>query len=192
MDMRRVLAPCLFVCAGQCWCLSRHRPPRCDLWRGLSRYQEGKTFTRRHRHTTLVQWNLFGSQNSPCGGSCCVAAVLQQQGVCKRCAGSWAQYLKLCIMELDVGDTSGLRGAGGLAKRPRLSGGDRVAALPSGSNFIEVGGKTCTHEVAWPPGAGAAPCTCVPNSHADATCMASKQGVSAPSCPSCLALSSWA
>jgi ATP-dependent RNA helicase DOB1 len=37
------------------------------------------------------------------------------------------------------------------SKRPRLND-DRVAALPTGSNLIERGGKSCTHEVAWPPG----------------------------------------
>lgn len=32
-------------------------------------------------------------------------------------------------------------------------GDDRVAAMPVGSNLIEVDGKSCTHEVCWPPGA---------------------------------------
>lgn len=31
-------------------------------------------------------------------------------------------------------------------------GDDRVAAMPVGSNLIEVDGKSCTHEVCWPPG----------------------------------------
>lgn len=30
-------------------------------------------------------------------------------------------------------------------------GDDRVAAMPVGSNLIEVDGKSCTHEVCWPP-----------------------------------------
>ena len=29
---------------------------------------------------------------------------------------------------------------------------DRVAAPSAGANLIQVNGKTCTHEVAWPPG----------------------------------------
>ena len=29
---------------------------------------------------------------------------------------------------------------------------DRVAAPSVGANLIQVNGKTCTHEVAWPPG----------------------------------------
>ena len=29
---------------------------------------------------------------------------------------------------------------------------DRVAAPAVGANLIQVNGKTCTHEVAWPPG----------------------------------------
>ena len=29
---------------------------------------------------------------------------------------------------------------------------DRVAAPSGGANLIQVNGKTCTHEVAWPPG----------------------------------------
>lgn len=37
-------------------------------------------------------------------------------------------------------------------KRARLAS-DRVAPMPSGANLIEVDGKSCTHEVAWPPGA---------------------------------------
>ncbi|EFN51100.1 hypothetical protein CHLNCDRAFT_141429 [Chlorella variabilis] len=36
-------------------------------------------------------------------------------------------------------------------KRARLAS-DRVAPMPSGANLIEVDGKSCTHEVAWPPG----------------------------------------
>lgn len=32
-------------------------------------------------------------------------------------------------------------------------GDDRVAAMPVGSNYIEIDGKSCTHEVCWPPGA---------------------------------------
>jgi hypothetical protein len=31
-------------------------------------------------------------------------------------------------------------------------GDDRVAAMPVGSNLIEVDGKSCTHELCWPPG----------------------------------------
>ena len=43
---------------------------------------------------------------------------------------------------------------GPAAKRLRLDGpGSRAAPMPVGSNLIEVDGKTCTHEVAWPPGA---------------------------------------
>lgn len=38
------------------------------------------------------------------------------------------------------------------AKLARL-GDDRVAAMPVGSNLIEIDGKSCTHEVCWPPGA---------------------------------------
>ncbi|EFJ42378.1 hypothetical protein VOLCADRAFT_107315 [Volvox carteri f. nagariensis] len=37
------------------------------------------------------------------------------------------------------------------AKAARL-GGERVAQLPVGANLVEVDGKSCTHEVAWPPG----------------------------------------
>lgn len=37
------------------------------------------------------------------------------------------------------------------AKAPRLTE-QRVAALPVGANLVEVDGKSCTHEVAWPPG----------------------------------------
>ncbi|GAB4818279.1 hypothetical protein N2152v2_005325 [Parachlorella kessleri] len=37
------------------------------------------------------------------------------------------------------------------AKRARING-NTVAPMPYGSNLIEVDGKTCTHEVAWPPG----------------------------------------
>ncbi len=40
---------------------------------------------------------------------------------------------------------------GAAAKRPRLED-DRVAPHPVGINVIEVDGKACTHEVAWPPG----------------------------------------
>jgi ATP-dependent RNA helicase DOB1 len=29
---------------------------------------------------------------------------------------------------------------------------DRVAPMPTGSNLIEIDGKSCTHEVCWPPG----------------------------------------
>lgn len=29
---------------------------------------------------------------------------------------------------------------------------DRVARLPVGKNVVELDGKSCTHEVAWPPG----------------------------------------
>ena len=29
---------------------------------------------------------------------------------------------------------------------------DRIAAPSVGANLIQVNGKTCTHEVAWPPG----------------------------------------
>eukprot|EP00878_Enallax_costatus_P032321 GHUV01035508.1.p2 GENE.GHUV01035508.1~~GHUV01035508.1.p2 ORF type:complete len:109 (-),score=39.44 GHUV01035508.1:177-503(-) len=39
------------------------------------------------------------------------------------------------------------------AKLARL-GDDRVAAMPVGSNYIETDGKSCTHEVCWPPGVG--------------------------------------
>jgi hypothetical protein len=39
-----------------------------------------------------------------------------------------------------------------VAKRARLAP-ERVAPMPSGANLIEVDGKSCTHEVAWPPGA---------------------------------------
>ncbi|GIM09817.1 hypothetical protein Vretimale_13555 [Volvox reticuliferus] len=37
------------------------------------------------------------------------------------------------------------------AKAARLSN-ERVARLPVGANLVEVDGKSCTHEVAWPPG----------------------------------------
>jgi hypothetical protein len=37
------------------------------------------------------------------------------------------------------------------AKRARLES-ERAAPMPSGANLIEVDGKSCTHEVAWPPG----------------------------------------
>ncbi|KAF6249314.1 antiviral helicase [Scenedesmus sp. NREL 46B-D3] len=37
------------------------------------------------------------------------------------------------------------------AKLARL-GDDVVAAMPSGANYIEANGKSCTHEVLWPPG----------------------------------------
>ena len=38
--------------------------------------------------------------------------------------------------------------------RPKVAklGEDRVAAMPAGSNVIEIDGKSCTHEVCWPPG----------------------------------------
>ncbi len=39
----------------------------------------------------------------------------------------------------------------GASKNLRLAD-DRVAALPAGANLIETDGKSCTHEVAWPPG----------------------------------------
>lgn len=40
------------------------------------------------------------------------------------------------------------------AKRLKAAklGDDRVAAMPVGNNLIEVDGKSCTHEVCWPPG----------------------------------------
>jgi len=44
---------------------------------------------------------------------------------------------------------------GPAAKKPRADarlGDDRVAAMPVGSNLIEVDGKSCTQEVWWPPG----------------------------------------
>jgi superfamily II RNA helicase len=31
-------------------------------------------------------------------------------------------------------------------------GDDRLARLPAGGNLVEFEGKSCTHEVAWPPG----------------------------------------
>ncbi len=34
---------------------------------------------------------------------------------------------------------------------------DRVAQLPSGANVVEFDGKSCTHEVAWPPGQEGSP-----------------------------------
>ena len=37
-----------------------------------------------------------------------------------------------------------------LSKRPRLED-DRLAQQQGGSNIIEVEGKSCSHEVAWPP-----------------------------------------
>lgn len=49
-------------------------------------------------------------------------------------------------------DPHGVNGVEPAAKRARLDD-DRVAPMPSGVNIIEVDGKTCTHEVAWPPGA---------------------------------------
>lgn len=35
---------------------------------------------------------------------------------------------------------------------PGRLGDDRVAAMPVGQNYIEIEGKSCTHEVCWPPG----------------------------------------
>jgi ATP-dependent RNA helicase DOB1 len=35
--------------------------------------------------------------------------------------------------------------------KPRRLAEDRVAAVPVGANLIECDGKSCTHEVAWPP-----------------------------------------
>ncbi|KAG2483942.1 hypothetical protein HYH03_017262, partial [Edaphochlamys debaryana] len=56
-------------------------------------------------------------------------------------------------------DADGADGIVALAsKAPRLSAADaanRVAQLPVGANLVEVDGKSCTHEVAWPPGAPA-------------------------------------
>ena len=37
------------------------------------------------------------------------------------------------------------------SKQPKLED-DRVASPAVGANLIQVNGKTCTHEVAWPPG----------------------------------------
>lgn len=42
-------------------------------------------------------------------------------------------------------------GGSGSGDGARL-GDDRVAAMPVGSNLIEEDGKSCTHEVCWPPG----------------------------------------
>jgi|LauGreSBDMM110SN_4_FD.fasta_scaffold03188_1 ATP-dependent RNA helicase DOB1 len=38
------------------------------------------------------------------------------------------------------------------SKKIRRLADDRVAALPVGANLVEFEGKSCTHEVAWPPG----------------------------------------
>ena len=38
-----------------------------------------------------------------------------------------------------------------VTKQRRLAD-DRVASHPQGANLIECDGKSCTHEVAWPPG----------------------------------------
>ena len=45
----------------------------------------------------------------------------------------------------DAGDVDGSR------KHAKLED-DRVAAPSVGANLIQLNGKTCTHEVAWPPG----------------------------------------
>ena len=42
------------------------------------------------------------------------------------------------------------------AKQQRRLAEDRVASLPQGANLIECDGKSCTHEVAWPPGSTSA------------------------------------
>ena len=34
---------------------------------------------------------------------------------------------------------------------------DRIAKLPVGANVVELDGKACTHEVAWPPGEEGSP-----------------------------------
>ena len=41
---------------------------------------------------------------------------------------------------------------GGPAAKVARLGEDRVAAMPVGANYIEIDGKSCTHEVCWPPG----------------------------------------
>jgi ATP-dependent RNA helicase DOB1 len=73
------------------------------------------------------------------------------------------------VMEGDLGSAGGAAAAaaaatgppaGALAppvKRQKVEprarlGDDRVAAMPVGQNLIEVDGKSCTHEVCWPPG----------------------------------------
>ena len=38
------------------------------------------------------------------------------------------------------------------ATKSRRLADDRVAVLPQGANLVECDGKSCTHEVAWPPG----------------------------------------
>ncbi|KXZ50647.1 hypothetical protein GPECTOR_15g331 [Gonium pectorale] len=48
-------------------------------------------------------------------------------------------------------DDDGVAVGAPAAKAQRLGGGERVAALPVGANLVEVDGKACTHEVAWPP-----------------------------------------
>jgi hypothetical protein len=43
------------------------------------------------------------------------------------------------------------------AKAARLED-DRVDKLPGGANLIACDGKSCSHEVAWPPGKGVCVC----------------------------------
>ena len=58
--------------------------------------------------------------------------------------------LALCA----AGDMASLAGGGEPpVKRFKLAA-ERAAPMPSGANLIEVDGKSCTHEVAWPPGRG--------------------------------------
>ena len=51
------------------------------------------------------------------------------------------------------------------SKQQRRLAEDRVASLPQGANLIECDGKSCTHEVAWPPGSTSATTLPPPASH---------------------------
>lgn len=55
------------------------------------------------------------------------------------------------LLAADFAMSSASREAGPPAKRAKL-GSERAVPMPSGANLIEVDGKSCTHEVAWPPG----------------------------------------
>ena len=48
-------------------------------------------------------------------------------------------------------DKAGLNAPCAEAKHARLED-DEVAKAPTGVNVIEIDGKSCTHEVSWPPG----------------------------------------
>lgn len=55
-------------------------------------------------------------------------------------------------------DTASLNGGDDMPplKVPRL-GDEEMYKLPVGTNLIEIDGKRCTHEVAWPPGQTGSP-----------------------------------